>query len=83
MRVFGTRHRAGVIEPVESTMKSGPFLTGSGFGVTGCGLCGLDSYSLISCSRKVILGVSWVISGRRYDDGPLPWGIMGVKETSP
>ena len=34
-------------------------------------------------SWKVILGVSWVISGRRYDDGPLPWGIMGVKETSP
>ena len=33
--------------------------------------------------RKVILGVSWVISGRRYYDGPLPWGIMGVKETSP
>ena len=32
---------------------------------------------------KVILGVSWVISGRRYDDGPPPWGIMGVKETSP
>ena len=29
---------------------------------------------------KVILGVSWVISGRRYDDGPLPWGIMGVEE---
>ena len=27
---------------------------------------------------KVILGVSWVISGRRYDDGPPPWGIMGV-----
>ena len=33
--------------------------------------------------EKVILGVSWVISGRRYDDGPPPWGIMGVKETSP
>ena len=32
---------------------------------------------------KVILGVSWVISGRRYYDGPPPWGIMGVKETSP
>ena len=28
--------------------------------------------------RKVILGVSWVISGRRYDDGPPPWDIMGV-----
>jgi len=27
---------------------------------------------------KVILGVSWVISGGRYDDGPPPWGIMGV-----
>ena len=34
-------------------------------------------------SRKVILGVSWVISGRRYDDGPLPWGIMGVEENPP
>lgn len=44
------RHRAGVIEPVESTMKSGSFLTGSGFGVTGCGLCGLDSRSLIHFS---------------------------------
>ena len=33
--------------------------------------------------RKVILGVSWVISGRRYDDGPLPWGIMGVEENPP
>ena len=32
---------------------------------------------------KVILGVSWVISGRRYDDGPLPWGIMGVEENPP
>ena len=30
---------------------------------------------------KVILGVSWVISGRRYDDGPPPWGVMGVEET--
>ena len=27
---------------------------------------------------KVILGVSWVISGRRYDDGPPPWGSMSV-----
>ena len=34
-------------------------------------------------SMKVILGVSWVISGRRYDDGPLPWGFMGGEETSP
>ena len=34
-------------------------------------------------SWKVILGVSQVISGGRYDDGPPPWGIMGVKETSP
>ena len=33
--------------------------------------------------EKVILGVSWVISGRRYDDGPHPWGIMGVEQTSP
>ena len=33
--------------------------------------------------RKVILGVSQVISGGRYNDGPPPWGIMGVKETSP
>ena len=32
---------------------------------------------------KVILGVSQVISGRRYGDGPLPWGIMGVKDISP
>ena len=24
--------------------------------------------------------MSWVISGGRYDDGPLPWGIMGVEE---
>ena len=31
-------------------------------------------------SMKVILGVSWVISGRRYDDGPPPWGIMDVEE---
>ena len=31
-----------------------------------------------SASGKVILGVSQVISGRRYDDGPPPWGIMGV-----
>ena len=29
-------------------------------------------------SRKVIPGVSQVISGGRYGDGPLPWGIMGV-----
>lgn len=29
-------------------------------------------------SWKVILGVSQVISGGRYGDGPLPWGIMGV-----
>ena len=43
---------------------------------------GLDK-SEVAQSRKVILGVSWVISGRRYDDGPPPWGIMGVKETSP
>ena len=34
-------------------------------------------------ARKVILGVSWVISGGRYGDGPLPWGIMGVKDISP
>ena len=34
-------------------------------------------------SGKVILGVSQVISGRRYYDGPPPWGFMGVKETSP
>ena len=34
-------------------------------------------------SWKVILGVSQVISGGRYDDGPLPWGIMGVKDISP
>ena len=33
--------------------------------------------------KKVILGVSWVISGGRYGDGPLPWGIMGVKDISP
>ena len=33
--------------------------------------------------RKVILGVSWVISGGRYGDGPPPWGIMGVKDISP
>ena len=33
--------------------------------------------------RKVILGVSQVISGGRYGDGPLPWGIMGVKDISP
>ena len=52
VRIFGTHHRAGVIEPAESTMKSGSFLTGFDFGVTGCGLCGLDSYSLISCYRK-------------------------------
>ena len=32
---------------------------------------------------KVILGVSWVISGGRYDDGPPPWGIMGVEENPP
>ena len=32
-----------------------------------------------SDSRKVILGVSWVISGGgRYDDDPSPWGVMGV-----
>ena len=35
----------------------------------------------ISC--KVILGVFWVISGRQYDDGPLPRGIMGVEESFP
>ena len=34
-------------------------------------------------SWKVILGVSQVISGGRYGDGPLPWGIMGVKDISP
>ena len=34
-------------------------------------------------TRKVILGVSWVISGGRYDDGPPPWGIMGVEDISP
>ena len=34
-------------------------------------------------SRKVILGVSQVISGRRYDDGPPPWGVMGVEDISP
>ena len=33
--------------------------------------------------RKVILGVSQVISGGRYGDDPLPWGIMGVKDISP
>ena len=32
---------------------------------------------------KVILGVSQVISGGRYGDGPPPWGIMGVKDISP
>ena len=26
------------------------------------------------------MGVFWVISVRRYDDGPPPWGIMGVEE---
>ena len=52
VRIFRDCHRVGVIVPVESTMKSGPSLTGFRFGVTGCGLRGLDSYSLISCSRK-------------------------------
>ena len=33
-----------------------------------------------SLASKVILGVSWVISGRRYDDGPPPRGIMDVEE---
>ena len=34
-------------------------------------------------TSKVILGVSWVISGGRYDDDPSPWGIMGVEDISP
>jgi len=38
---------------------------------------------LLRVSSKVILGVSWVISGRRYDDGPSSWGIMGVEEKPP
>ena len=36
-----------------------------------------------SAVRKVILGVSWVISGGRYGDGPPPWGVMGVEDISP
>ena len=42
-----------------------------------------NSITVTGTTRKVILGVSWVISGRRYDDGPLPWGIMGVEENPP
>ena len=38
---------SGVVEFAESTMKSGPSLTGFGFGITGCGLRGPDSYSLL------------------------------------
>ena len=44
---------------------------------------GITAGTAVRLARKVILGVSWVISGGRYDDGPPPWGIMGVEETSP
>jgi len=46
-------------------------------------LVGFGPLQQIWTTGKVILGVSWVISGRRYDDGPSSWGIMGVEETSP
>ena len=44
---------------------------------------GVQCGRVVHGPRKVILGVSWVISGRRYDDGPPPWGIMGVEDISP
>ena len=44
----------------------------------GCHVLFNNPYECNEHCRKVILGVSWVISGRRYDDGPPPWDIMGV-----
>ena len=47
------------------------------FGIAAVGRCGSDWIPNVA-PWKVILGVSQVISGGRYDDGPPPWGIMGV-----